>query len=54
MKGVVEKGAEQSIANQRGTTAKMLAMHFGQDVFSVFGLIFKYNIESVGCVSTHQ
>ena len=36
MKGFVEKGAEQSIADQRGTTAKMLAMKFGQDAFLTF------------------
>jgi ankyrin repeat protein len=33
---LVEKGADQSIANQRGATAKMLAMKFGQDTFLTF------------------
>ena len=33
---LVEKGANQSIANQRGATAKMLAMKFGQDAFLTF------------------
>ncbi len=33
---LVEKGADQSIANQRGANAKMLAMKFGQDTFLTF------------------
>ena len=33
---LVEKGADQSIANKRGATAKMLAMKFGQDAFLTF------------------
>jgi ankyrin repeat protein len=33
---LVEKGADQSIANQRGANAKMLAMKFGQDAFLRF------------------
>jgi len=33
---LVEKGADQSIANQRGANAKMLAMKFGQDAFLTF------------------
>ena len=33
---LVEKGADQSIVNQRGATAKMLAMKFGQDAFLTF------------------
>ncbi len=33
---LVEKGADQSIANERGATAKMLAMKFGQDAFLTF------------------
>ena len=32
-KVLVEKGADQNIANQRGATAKMLAMKFRQDAF---------------------
>ena len=35
-KVLVEKGADQSIANARGATAKMLAMKFGQDAFLTF------------------
>ena len=33
---LVEKGADQSIANTRGANAKMLAMKFGQDAFLTF------------------
>ena len=33
---LVGKGADQSIANQRGANAKMLAMKFGQDAFLRF------------------
>ncbi len=33
---LVEKGADQSIANQRGANAKMLAMKFRQDAFLTF------------------
>jgi ankyrin repeat protein len=33
---LVEKGADQSIANKRGANAKMLAMKFGQDAFLTF------------------
>ena len=33
---LVEKGADQNIANQRGANAKMLAMKFGQDAFLTF------------------
>jgi ankyrin repeat protein len=33
---LVEKGADQSIANQRGANAKMLAMKVGQDAFLTF------------------
>ena len=33
---LVEKGADQSIMNQRGANAKMLAMKFGQDAFLTF------------------
>ena len=33
---LVERGADQSIANQRGANAKMLAMKFGQDAFLTF------------------
>ena len=33
---LVEKGADQNIANQRGATAKMLAMKFGQSEFLTF------------------
>ena len=35
-KVLVEKGADQSIANKRGANAKMLAMKFGQDAFLTF------------------
>ena len=35
-KVLVEKGADQNIANQRGATAKMLAMKFRQDAFLTF------------------
>ena len=35
-KVLVEKGADQSIANKRGANAKMLAMKFGQDEFLTF------------------
>ena len=35
-KVLVEKGADQNIANQRGANAKMLAMKFGQDAFLTF------------------
>jgi ankyrin repeat protein len=35
-KVLVEKGADQNIANQRGATAKMLAMKFRQDTFLTF------------------
>jgi len=35
-KVLVEKGADQSIANKRGATAKMLAMKFGQNAFLEF------------------
>ena len=35
-KVLVEKGADQSIANKRGVTAKMLAMKFGQNAFLTF------------------
>lgn len=35
-KVLVERGADQSIANQRGANAKMLAMKFGQDTFLTF------------------
>jgi len=35
-KVLVEKGADQSIANLRGANAKMLAMKFGQDAFLTF------------------
>lgn len=33
---LVDKGCNQNIANQRGVTAKMLAMKFGQHEFLVF------------------
>lgn len=33
---LVEKGADQSIVNERGATAKMLAMKFRQDAFLTF------------------
>lgn len=33
---LVEKGADQTIANQRGANAKMLAMKFRQDAFLEF------------------
>ena len=33
---LVEKGADQNIANERGANAKMLAMKFGQDTFLTF------------------
>jgi len=33
---LVEKGADQTIANKRGANAKMLAMKFGQDAFLEF------------------
>ena len=33
---LVEKGADQSIVNERGANAKMLAMKFGQDAFLIF------------------
>ncbi len=35
-KVLAEKGADQSIVNQRGANAKMLAMKFGQDAFLTF------------------
>ena len=35
-KVLVEKGADQSIVNERGANAKMLAMKFGQDAFLTF------------------
>jgi len=35
-KVLVEKGADQSIVNQRGANAKMLAMKFGQNAFLTF------------------
>jgi len=35
-KVLVEKGADQSLVNQRGADAKMLAMKFGQDAFLTF------------------
>ena len=33
---LVEKGADQSIVNERGANAKILAMKFGQDAFLTF------------------
>jgi len=33
---LVEKGADQSVVNKKGATAKMLAMKFGQDAFLTF------------------
>jgi ankyrin repeat protein len=36
VKFLVDKGADKTIANQRGANAKMLAMKFGQDAFLTF------------------